>query len=94
MKHYKKLSDLSAKFSKVDRMKIVDDSGEPFSWNAAYSIYEIIESADALSKCVKLILNSNSDKEVEALTHEAGEILRHIKYHIDDARYYSYISQY
>ncbi len=86
-----RIKHLADCFNKIERMRSVDENGEPYSWNAAFSVIEISESLAELISELKKIENKESSIElIEEVTHNIGEITRHIKYHIDDIKYFNY----
>ena len=73
-------------------MNKLDSSGEPLSWNTAYNIVELQESFDRINTIVKSRLCTiNSSAKLEDTLHDIGEELRHIRYHLDDIRYFNYL---
>jgi hypothetical protein len=84
-----RLKHISDKLSAIDAMRDKDESGEPVSWNTAYSILEILESLEKIKLHLSPI-ESEVVTPMEMKDHldEIESEISHILYHINDAIYF------
>ena len=69
-----------------------DSEGNPGSWRLAYSLSEIERSCSTFyNKLLPKLKKNNKQEDIEKILHEIGEEFRHILYHIEDSKYYSYL---
>lgn len=77
-----------------DNKKIAqfDSENEPGGWRLAYSLSEIEKSCSTFyNKLLPKLKKTNKQEDIEKILHEIGEEFRHLLYHIEDSKYYSYL---
>lgn len=65
---------------------------EPGGWRLAYSLSEIEKSCSTFyNKLLPKLKVTDKQEDIENILHEIGEEFRHLLYHIEDSKYYSYL---
>jgi hypothetical protein len=96
---YQKLMDARAAKGLADRLSTVssvsrfDLPGEPQGSTIAHALLDLEDSFSVVLNELlpKLLDETKSSEEVDELLLDIGEELRHILYHIRDARYFAYL---
>lgn len=69
-----------------------DSKNEPGGWRLAYSLSEIEKSCSTFyNKLLPKLKATDKQEDIENILHEIGEEFRHLLYHIEDSKYYSYL---
>ena len=87
-------NSLENKLSKVPEISRYGDKADPESWRVVHSLSDIEESATLILQDLlpKLIGHEKPDDLLDTL-FDIGEEFRHILYHINDPRFFSYLSE-
>lgn len=91
-KEVKDTKNLHKVLKKSKKIAKFDSEDEPGSSKLAYSLSEIEKSCLAFyMKLLPRLKQMNEQDGIEEILHEIGEEFRHILYHIEDSKYYSYL---
>ncbi|MDX2362004.1 MAG: hypothetical protein QNK23_14435 [Crocinitomicaceae bacterium] len=93
MEYIDKLSILTKALQTSKKVNSFDEPNEPQSSVLAHSLLDCQESFKEVSENLipKLFIEGASTEELEDALHDIGEELRHVLYHINDAKFYSYL---
>lgn len=92
MNEGQKIVLLAETLRKSRKVNSFDTNTEQESERLANALIDIEKSLKTISEVMPKILSENIDEEsIDDLLLDVGEELRHILYHIKDAKYYSYL---
>lgn len=89
------IMSLSKKIERCKQIKKYDQptfNGDPESWVIAYSLSEIEESCQKISKeLVKKLTQAETSEKAFCILSDIREELRHVFYHIKDSKFFRHI---
>ena len=85
-------AELANRWQRILDMSAFDSADESGAWNLVYSLHGIQDSCRALLEQRLPRLVSADSTDLQAALSEVGEELRHLTYHLRDARYFGYIA--
>lgn len=87
------LAERLRRIPKLSQVVGLDDADED-AWAIAEGLRDIHESCSRLfSELVSELLTTEpTDQRAEEILHEVGEVLRHIRYHTSDSRFFGFLA--
>jgi|GEM_PF-2441971 len=94
MKNYAiTLNELANTLSHSKRVSKFDSLSTKESEELAYTLLDIYESSKELVKLIKRLKNTDIQEDlINDILNDVGDELRHLIYHINDSKFYSYIN--
>jgi len=92
LKDFKKVKALAEKLEKLQSVSKLDTQNEKEAWTLAHSFADIEESIQKINKDLFPRLISSDESEINDILLEIGEEYRHLLYHINDPKFFKYLS--
>lgn len=88
----RRLKLIADRLSSLEQVSRFDTPNEPQGYTLAHDFLDLAESfAATLILFNKLERGALGEEALKDLLHDIGEQLRHIRFHLDNSRYYDYL---
>ena len=91
MKEDQKIKVIAELLSNETKVTRFNDEKHNEAWTIAHGLIDIASSSQLISDQIEELLAEGSEEDTIQKLLDIGEELKHIIYHINDMRFYSYI---